>query len=188
MPTPREKIARLTGDEYLLMHVFVDEVSRANVDAVLAFQEQGYEGVYVSLSKDYLSVSTALEQAGIELGRLRFVDAVSRMYGIAPVESPEVVYVDGPLSVDALIAAVASSLAGLVGEKRFVLLDSLTTLLLYNSPEATLAFNRTLKELLKKERAAGVIVVAYRDTRNKDLLRALEKDGGEIVSNDVAAA
>ena len=177
-----QRLPTLASDAFAVVTVPAQDASPASVEAVRILASQGFAGVYVSLSKDYLSVAAALGAAGVDLSRIHFVDAVSRMYGIAPVESPEVTYVDGPLSVDALARGIAESVSGLEQEKRFVLLDSLTTLLLYNSFEATIDFGRALRTMLKKMGAAGIIVVAYRDEVNADLLEKLKNGGGEILA------
>ena len=175
MPTLRDALPDLSGNSMLLVTVPVSETMAVNAEALRTLETQGSAGVYVSLSNDYLTVSSALNEAGVDTGKLRFVDAASRMFGIGPVNSKEVVYVDGPLSTDSILEGITQTMRDLKGSKKFVLIDSLTTLLLYNSLEATLAFRNALRELLKKEGAAGIIVIAYRDSVDRELV---EKIGG----------
>jgi len=180
MPLLSDKLQRLQKDDLLLANVYAEDVTDAAVAAAATLTSQGLSGVYVSLSKDYLSISVQLEVAGADVSRLKFIDAASRVYGIAPVESEEVTYIDGPLAIEPILGAVASSLWGLKG-RRFVILDSLTAILLYNTPEKTLAFGDRLAALLKKEGVAGVIVLAYQDSINEELVHKLEVSGGEAV-------
>lgn len=176
------RLSRREAGAFSLLSVPAQEIMLANVEAVRLLVAQGYSGVYASLSKDYLSVSSGLEEAGIDLGKIRFVDAVSRMYGIAPVETGDVVYVDGPLSMDALMEGIATSIRSLKGGKRFVLLDSLTIVLLYNSLDETVDFGKALRALLKKEHALGIAVIAHTGTANAEVIGRLSKGDDEVVT------
>jgi len=180
MPSLGDKLKNLPQNAFLLANVYAEDVTHVAASAAATLTGRGFSGVFVSLAKDYLSATVLLEVAGADVSRMKFIDAASRVYGITPVESSEVIYVDGPLSIDPLIDAVAASLEALSG-KRFVVLDSLTSILLYNTPEKTLAFGKKLRTLLKKEGVIGVVVLAYQDSINQDLVQKLEKAGGEAV-------
>lgn len=178
----QQKLSGVTGDSFLVLSVPAADAMTANVEAVRILGSEGFSGVYVALSKDYLSVSVALQKSGVDLSRIRFVDAISRMYGIAPVETEEVLYVDGPLSAEALVTGITESVRAIKSERRFVLLDSLTTILLYNSVESTVAFGTKLRQLLKREQAACIVVVAYMDSANQEIIEQIADDSSEIVS------
>jgi len=182
LATLQATLPGLAPDAFAFLTVPAKDAMAANVEAVRLLTAEGAAGVYVSLAKDYLSVSAQLAAAGVDMTKVKFVDAVSRMYGIAPVPALEVIYVDGPLSVDDIIAGVQGSLKELPPGRRFVLLDSLTTVMLYNSIEATVDFGSTLRTMLKKAKAEGLVVVSYSDAMNEELLHRLESGGGEIVA------
>ena len=180
-PALQERLPDIAADAFIVVTVPVVDATKTSVETVRSLAARGFSCVYVSLSNDYISVSSLLEEAGVDLRRIKFVDATSRMYGIAPVESPEVVYVDGPLSTDSIIDGIGSCVRAIGGDKRVVLFDSLSTLLLYNTTDAALAFEKTLKNLLKKEGAAGIVVLAHGENVNDDLVSKLKKNGGEVV-------
>jgi KaiC/GvpD/RAD55 family RecA-like ATPase len=175
-------VPALSGGDIVVVAATAEGISGANAEAVRSLVERGYGGVYVALTEDYLSVSAELASVGVDVRGIKFVDVVSRMYGIAPVSAPEVLYVDGPLSVDAIIGGIASSLRSVSGSKKFVLVDSLTALALYHSTEATLAFSDALKGLLLKEDAAGVVLLPLKGDHDDDLVRGLRSAGNDVVS------
>lgn len=183
MKTLHEALPRLTGPAMLLVTVPEDATAAANADTLRSLALQGFQGVYASITSDYLTVSSALDEAGVDLKKLKFVDAASRMFGIGPASSPDVLYVDGPLAMDSILDGIRKLVAAIPGARKFVLLDSLSTLLLYNSLDEVVAFRDRFRDLLKQEKCAGIVVVAYRDALDPQLTdRLAQGENVELVA------
>lgn len=177
-----EKKFQKLGQGWLTLLQIPAEVSlNVNVEAIKSLQKLGYEGVYVSLSKDYMELSKILREKGVDVDRLLFIDGISQLYGIARIDSPNVVYVDGPLSIDKIAENVNTFVLKMKSDKKFVFLDSITTILLYNSLERTLQFSNFLMESLKKLQVVGVVVSISKGFANDSLVAEIAKVSNEVI-------
>jgi KaiC/GvpD/RAD55 family RecA-like ATPase len=177
----KDHFSRLNHGWVALLQVPVEKTMQINIEALKTLQALGYEGVYITLSKDYVELSKIFREQGIDMGRLAFIDGVSQMYGIGAVDSPNVKYISGPISLDGIVAAITDIIPAMKSKKKFVFLDSITTVLLYNSLERTLMFSEFLTTSLKRLAVAGVMVSVSKGFANDNLIKALTKMSNEVI-------
>lgn len=177
-----EKFQKLGQGWITLLQIPVDKSLEVNLEAISILQSLGYEGIYITLSKDYMELSKVFKEKGIDMGKLAFIDGISQMYGIKKVEAPNVTYVDGPLSIDVISDSVTKTVSSIKSAKKFVFLDSITTVLLYNSLERTLKFSQFLTESLKKMQVVGIVVSVSKGFANENLIKELTKISNEVIN------
>ncbi|MFH1565493.1 MAG: ATPase domain-containing protein [bacterium] len=177
----KDHFSRLNHGWVSLMQLPMEKAMDVNIESIKIFQELGYEGIYITLSKDYVELTKIFREKGIDMGRLAFVDGVSQMYGIGAVDSPNVKYISGPVSLDGIVAAITDIIPVMKGKKRFVFLDSITTVLLYNSLERTLKFSEFLTTSLKRLEVTGVMVSVSKGFANDKLIKELAKMSNEVI-------
>lgn len=177
----KDKLSKLTDGWVTLLEIPVERAVEINVTALKVLQEMGYEGVYITLSKDYIELSKLFREKGIDMGKIAFIDGISQMYGVSEVTSPNVTYVSGPLSIDALSDAVTNRVGTMKAEKKFVFLDSITTILLYNSLEKTIEFSNFITDSFKKMKVVGIVVSISRGFTNEKLIAELTKVSNQTI-------
>lgn len=177
----QERYSRLGSGWIALMQLPIEQAMEVNIEAIKVLQGLGYEGVYITLSKDYVELIKIFRERDIDMGRLAFIDGVSQMYGIGAVDAPNVKYISGPISLDGIVAAITDIIPVMKSEKKFVFLDSITTVLLYNSLERTLKFSEFLTTSLKRLQVAGVMVSVSKGFANDNLIKELTKMSNEVI-------
>jgi KaiC/GvpD/RAD55 family RecA-like ATPase len=177
----KDHFSRLNHGWVALMQIPVEKAVDVNIESIKVLQGLGYEGVYITLSKDYVELTKIFREQGVDMGKLSFVDGVSQMYGIGAVDSPNVKYISGPISLDGIVAAITDVIPVIKSEKKFVFLDSITTVLLYNSLERTLKFSEFLTTSLKRLQVAGVVTSVSRGFVNDNLIKELTKISNEVI-------
>lgn len=175
-----EQIKELKPSEVLVLQVPVENSIQTNISAVRVLQEAGYSGIYVTFFKDYLELTKLMGEGGVDVSKVTFVDGIAKLYGLAQSEEKNVTYIDGPLSLDVATEAITKTLALVEGDKKFVFLDSLTIVLLYNSLSRTIEFVKSLSELLKKAGYAEVISLPSRGLPNESLMSELKQLSGKV--------
>jgi len=153
-----------------------------NTEAIRSLQALGYSGIYITLAKEYPELAKHLQQQNIDLGKLAFIDGVSQMYCVSQVDAPNVTYVDGPLSIDAISQRVTEIGKQIPGDKKFVFLDSITTVLLYNSLERTVHFSQFLLNSFKEMQLVGVVVSVAEGFANQNLIKELTASSNEVIN------
>jgi KaiC/GvpD/RAD55 family RecA-like ATPase len=177
----KDHFGRLSQGWVAVLQLPMEKAAEVNIESIKVLQELGYEGVYITLSKDYKELVKLFRDHKVDMARLAFVDGVSQMYGIGAVDAPNVKYISGPISLDGIVAAITDIIPMMKSEKKFVFLDSITTVLLYNSLERTLKFSEFLTTSLKRLQVAGVVTSVSKGFANDNLMRELTKMSNEVI-------
>jgi len=139
-------------------------------------------GLYVSLNKPHDIVKSMLHRACVKTERLYFVDCVSPLVHKALTKHDEhLIYSSNPndlVSDGRIPQEVERFIKSLPGEK-FILIDALRTLFIYNEPEMASSFIHSLLSLTSRHELKIIAL-----TRNDDaaLLSMVSKAFDEVYS------
>ncbi|MFH0971026.1 MAG: hypothetical protein V1835_00515 [Candidatus Micrarchaeota archaeon] len=134
----------------------------------------GKYGVYISLNRPQKNAEETLKKARIDARKLFFVDCVSSLQ-----EEGDVLHVK-PKELDKLSCAITSYIREIPGEK-YLLIDALSTLLIYNDENKVAQF---VKEVTEFSSEKGVNVIAFSPkTRGEDLLNKIYNFFDEVRGN-----
>lgn len=136
-------------------------------------KQLGWKGIYVTLNKPLNLLAPKLESFGTDLAKLRFIDCASLSAGVHDVEatrSLQAWFVQSP----AALTELSLVFTDLVNKEKldFVVLDSLSMLLVHNNLKTTQQF---LHYVVNKMRAIGImgILLTTNDSNARELLPIL---------------
>lgn len=113
---------------------------------------KGIPGVYVTLNKPYHTMKKNLEKV-IDLRMLIFIDAITKSTG-GKIENPgECLYLDSIQNLTDLGIAIDQAIRAIPNDDKFIIFDSLSTLLVYSQAGSVSKF---IHFLTGKVRALGV--------------------------------
>ncbi len=118
-------------------------------------------GVYVSLNKSQKSAESILKKSGINTKKLFFIDCVT-----SEKVKDDVLHI-APTELDLLSTALASFMRDIKGEE-FIIIDELSTLLIYNSENKVARFVEKMTECASQH-DTHVVALSPR-TRGEELL------------------
>jgi archaellum biogenesis ATPase FlaH len=134
-------------------------------------------GVYVSLNKTQRGVEQILQQSKISINKLFFIDCVS-----SENVKEDILYIS-PNNLDGLVYAINDFSKEIHG-KKFLIIDALSTLLIYNSENKVAAFVKEVTECASRENVE--VVALSPSTKGEELLNKIfnffdkvEKDKNE---------
>lgn len=134
---------------------FVDSL----VGIVGALLEDGSSGVVVNVSRPYQTLVELFETRGLDVDRLCFIDAISKMLQAQVQEADDRIFLDGPTMLE-MIAMGVDHFAEEIGPGGFVVFDSYGSLLTYNDQDLVYEFTNFLGNKLRLRRLRGVLIVA----------------------------
>jgi KaiC/GvpD/RAD55 family RecA-like ATPase len=179
----RQKYKKLGKGWLTLVEVPADKHMSVNSEAIkILVNELGYTCVYITLSKTAVELDKLFKTEGVDTNKLFFIDAISQMYGETGKESKRFNYTGGPLDVDSITVSLRELLTSIQAEKKCVFLDSVTTVLLYNSLPRTIRFSKFLTRTLKQVGVDGVMVSMAKGKVTKGLTFELQKLCDEFIS------
>jgi KaiC/GvpD/RAD55 family RecA-like ATPase len=128
-------------------------------DAVLEllryFTAKVPRGVYVSLNKPFAVLTKSFEKAGIPSSSLFFVDGITNVPSIQ--EENDHACLGSGVGLSNLCIGISKAINGITGEK-FLVLDSLSTLLIYNDSKSVAKFAHLLTEKMRRWNTSGSLL------------------------------
>ncbi|MFH0861714.1 MAG: hypothetical protein V1875_01675 [Candidatus Altiarchaeota archaeon] len=124
-------------------------------------------GLYISLNKPHTTIRHMLLRAGVKVSRLYFVDCVTAIAHKTLTKREErVIYSSGPHDVaeDGTIPQAVNSFNKSVPGEKFLILDALRTLFIYNEPKTVSLFIHSLLALTKEHELKLVVLTRIEDS------------------------
>jgi len=147
-------------DYILLITVDAKSYQKTTIDVVKSLSEQNIPGVYVTLNKPYEIVQRILENEGIDVRLIIFIDVASKT------ESKRVgncLYIDNPEKLSDLSVAMDQAIKALPSDK-FLIFDSLNTLAIFNKPATVARFVHFLTAKMREWKVKGIIITLEKET------------------------
>ncbi len=132
-------------------------------------------GVFLTANRPTETLRPAFEEAGISLRGIHFLDCVSSLTGIAPVASPQTVFIESPTLLEKMFMRADQVLRRQPGPRRFFIVDSLSSLAVYNGAQPVMEMMHALVGRLRLQRigAAFLLVERQSDGALRDALSPL---------------
>jgi len=118
--------------------------------------KKGRQCVYVTVNRPYNDIQNVLEKGKINTDNIFFIDLISKTANREQSKAKNCLFIDSPESLTDLSIAITEAIGNLKGKKKFIFLDSLSTMLIYNQA-GTLA--RFAHFLIGKMRNAAVEMI-----------------------------
>ena len=133
--------------------------------------------IYVTINKPAESLMALFKENGLDPQRFYFVDCVSELVGSRK-KSPNVISVS-PQNLTGLSIAINEMISGLKG-KKFVFLDSLSTLAVFHSTGNVQKFYHFLTNKIRVSQLKGIFLSVEKDL-SLEVLSLLEKVVDKII-------
>jgi len=147
-------------DKYVILAtVEAKKYYKTNLDIVSYFvKKRKTPGVYVTLNKPYAVILEDLKKRGIESKMILFIDAVTRTTMQKPQKTGGCLFIGNPENLSDLSLATDQAVRALPFKEKFILFDSLNTLLVYNNINMVIRFIHFLISKMRIWKVVGIII------------------------------
>jgi hypothetical protein len=138
---------RFSDADSILLSVDGLQLHQSMIFALKAMQARDMYGIYVSLNRPHVTLRRTLQRASIRLDRLYFIDCVTALAkSTLTRQGGDVIYAIGPddLHADGSVLAAVEKFVHSVSGEKFIIIDALRTLFIYNEPSVVSAFIHSL--------------------------------------------
>jgi hypothetical protein len=154
-----------------------DSVSMQRTSDLLKdlINKQGYYCIYITFNRPFVTLLKTFRGKGIKTENIYFFDAVTRL-SINEDSHQQCSFVDSPKHLEYLLIYIKRKLDLVEGKKVFLIFDSLTNVMHYNSNEKAIHFIHALINKLRLVNVGGQFLfvgcpgdrnnVAYSDFKN----------------------
>jgi KaiC/GvpD/RAD55 family RecA-like ATPase len=136
------------------------------------FVEQGIGGIYVTLNNSTHELLEEMRRQKIESKNIVFIDAVTKMIEGQELSGNSYTYLESPSDLVELGVEIEHAMSSLKG-KGFVIIDSITTLLMYNKEVSVEKFLHSLSQKIKDLDLQGIFLAA--ESTNKDAIDTISQ-------------
>jgi len=144
----------------------VEKIQDTANKIIKTYNKKSISGIYIALNKPHETLEKVMQSEKIKTDKLYFIDCVKTAE-----ESKEremVAHIQNPSDLTSMNIALNQFLDKIEGNK-FVLLDSLTTLLIYNKENLVVMFVKSIIDEMRKQGVRMVILTP-------------EPRGGELIN------
>jgi len=170
----QRKLGKLNLDHALVL-VLVDSkhYNEVNIELIKYLNvTKKLPGVYVTVNKPYITIKNIMDQSGINTKNIIFIDAISRLTGEKSKRTEDCLFIGMPNDLTGLSVAMNEAVKSLPTKKKFLFLDSLSTLSIHNSAGSVNQFAHFLTANMREWGVIGVIISLERETE-RDLIDEL---------------
>lgn len=115
-------------------------------------------GVYLSVNKPFSVLNENFKKEGIRNDLIIFIDAITSLSDGKPEENEHCYYLESPENLSDISIAISEAIESIDHKEKFIFIDSLSTLLIYNNPETVTKFIHFLIGKMRAWNAIGVIL------------------------------
>ncbi len=146
-------ISTLAPGTVTLLLLSIQQYASAPRALLTTFGQKTIPGTYVTANKPYSDLQKTIPSLP---ENIQYVDTITALTGKDAPELPRVTYIESPLALVELNLAIAEKIAGIASNQKFLIIDSVSTLLVYNAPQAVEKFCHTV---IAKNRAPNLTMV-----------------------------
>jgi len=159
------------GDLAIMVITSGEELMRTNIQIMKTVMKDKNLCLYVAVNQPYKRMKKILENGMIDTNRVFFIDCITETSGGKAERVKNCLFVNSPSSLTELGISITQALQAMPGDK-FLFVDALSTLVIYNSPKSLARFSHFLMTRVKLLGLAGIFMV-------------VEKEMGEVLLSQV---
>lgn len=132
-----------------------DTYNNTNKDITKKLTGKKVPGIYVALNKPYFSLKKQFQENDINTDLIIFIDGST-----ASIKEKEtgVIFINSPNNLTDLSIAITEAANKIPSEKKFVIIDSISTLIVYNELGTVSRFVHFLMNKIRSLNLTGVII------------------------------
>ena len=170
----QKKLKNLT--QYIaLATVDAKRYQETNLEIIKHMTEtENIAGVYVTLNKPFKTLESTFKKKGIDTRMIIFIDAVTQTAGGNIQKTDKCLFIGNPEDLSDISVAMDQAVRAIPGKGKFLFFDSLSTLLVYNSPATVARFIHFLAGKMRVWQVKGIII-SLRKQSDKELINELSQ-------------
>ena len=179
----KEALKGHIDNSVILLETPVENYFEANLSSVKALLGNGFEGVYLSFQRPFNNISSLFERQDVDINKLFVIDGATAFIGEVNEKNPRCVQISMDSGAEGIVKTICSSLNKLKGKNRFVFVDSLTTLALYDPLSKSGGFPDFLMNSIRKNDIENVVILfnVAEDLMESRCLRSLYSYADEYI-------
>lgn len=155
----KKKLEALPQKYVVLLVTKEDKYNLLIANLLKNFMESGMNGIFVTMNKSGNSLIEMLKEHGVDCSSLFIVDVISKGESEKELPVKNISFVDSPQDLTEIQTEINEFVEKLPSGERFFILDSLSTMLIYNAEKTVERFAHRLSEMLRSQGFQSVFII-----------------------------
>ena len=155
----KERLKTYNQGSIVVIQTPTENYLDTNISSVKSMVDNGYEGIYLSFQRPFKNISSIFEKNEIDLEKIFVIDCASVFSNSNQELNLHNVNVDSSFEIDNIVEKICKSLGFLKSNKKFVFVDSLSTLALHKSYSETLRFSELMINKVRRNKSDDVTFI-----------------------------
>jgi len=168
----------LDDKSVVLLDLNAENYFEAVMHAVDFMLKKGRKGVFITVSRPYKYILREMQKRNIATENLLFIDCTSAMAGEH--DGASCTYIENPAALEEIGMQIGSLLDAIKSEEKFLIVDSISALLIYNTAPSIKEFSMFLINKMRLEGVTGILVTIEKDVP-EDIKRILIAMCDEVI-------
>jgi len=162
----KKSLQEAPEDFIILVETSAENASEVTLAAVKALTETNDHGIIISANRPYMNLLNNYERNNINTSKVHILDLISKNLN-ADTSTKNVMFMENASSLTDISLSVNNYIKKLNG-KKFIFIDSITTMLIHNEPYV---FARFIHSILTKMRINGIggLMISLTDKTNREV-------------------
>jgi len=177
------KIKNNTGDSIFVLEIPVDNYFETNLESVRLMLNHNYEGVYLSFQRPYNNLIQKFGQKNIDINKLWINDYISGINYEIFENKFRCIQIPQNSDIEYIVQSVSKCITKLPAEKKFVFIDSLSTMALHESSSVSLRFPEILINTIRNNHSYNITFIfnIAEDLSKKRYMKNINKYADENI-------
>lgn len=158
----RNSFRNLGRDLAVMVITSGEELMKINIQVVKTMMKDRGLCLYVAINQPYSRLKTILENGRVDTSRVFFIDCITETSGGRAERVRNCLFVNSPSNLTELGISITQALQAMPG-KKFLFVDALSTLVIYNSPKSLAKFSHFIMTRVKLLGLAGIFMVVEKE-------------------------
>lgn len=162
-----KELSDLPDEWIVLLETSAENSLKVSLTALKLLINKGYAGIILSASRPCSNILDLYKKNEINTKNIFILDCVCKNQGIKEKERREVMHLENASSLTEISLAI-NNVIGRIKNKKFVFVDSITTMLIHNKPELFAKFVHSILTKMRVNKINGLLVSLENET-NKEV-------------------
>ncbi|MBL7160608.1 MAG: hypothetical protein ISS93_02015 [Candidatus Aenigmarchaeota archaeon] len=140
-----------------------EEMLKTNITILKELTKQDHIGLYITVNQPYKRLLQLLDNNKIPTDRMFFIDCVTRMAGGTSKRENNCIFIASPSGLTELGIAISQALESFPDKKKYIYMDALSTLIIYNTAGSIAKFSHFIMSKIKILGVSGVFIAARKE-------------------------
>lgn len=176
-----KELGKLPLGSIVLVVVSIKKYMQTNNEILkMLCNEKKCHGIYISVNRPYKNLLKILKENNIDVKKLFFIDAITKTAGGSE-KKDSYLLVGSPQALTEISITLGQVAKSIPDKHKFLFLDSISTLLMYNQDKVVAKFVHSLTTKLREWEMGGVLLTMKKETDEK-MISLLNQFSDKLIS------